>query len=146
MRYYLEADTIIMNARVFTMDDLQPRAEAIAIKDGNIVYVGSEEEAFSWKGENTQIVDVNGKTVLPGFIESHTHPVEYGLNLLKLDCRPNETPSIGAILKKVKEKEDRLPEGEWIRGWGGKDSRMKEQRNRKRWDLEKVAPNNPVML
>ncbi|RFA32325.1 hypothetical protein CAI16_18285 [Virgibacillus dokdonensis] len=146
MRYYLEADTIIMNARVFTMDDLQPRAEAIAIKDGNIAYVGSEEEAFSWKGENTQIVDVNGKTVLPGFIESHTHPVEYGLNLLKLDCRPNETPSIGAILKKVKEKADRLPEGEWIRGWGWDDSRMTEKRNPTRWDLDKVAPNHPVIL
>src|SRR5699024_10656592 len=87
-----------------------------------------------------------GKTMLPGFIESHIHPAEYGMNLLKLDCRPINTPSIEVILEKVLHEAEKTPEGEWIRGWGWDDSKLEDKRNPTRWDLDKVAPNHPVIL
>lgn len=142
----MKPDTILINGNIFTMNDGLPHAESVVIKDGHIVYVGDNSTALSWKENDTEIIDIEGKTVLPGFIESHAHPTDYGLNLLELDCRPSETPSIEDILKKVKETADRLPAEQWIRGWGWDDSRMIEKRYPTRWDLDKVAPNHPVIL
>lgn len=143
---HMEADTILINGNVHTMDPTNPIADSIVFKNGDIAYVGNESSALLWKGINTKIIDVREKTVLPGFIESHAHPVDYGLNLLQIDCRPSETPSIEDILEKVKQEAARLPEGEWIRGWGWDESRMIEKRNPTRWDLDKVAPKHPVIL
>lgn len=146
MSNYLEADKILINGNVITMNHAQPEADSVVIKDGNIKYAGNKKQALRWKGTKTDIIDVNGKTVLPGFIESHIHPTVYGLNLLDIDCRPEKTPTIEAILFKVKEKVNQLPSGTWIRGWGWDDSRIKEKRIPTRWDLDKVAPNHPVIL
>lgn len=100
MNTVVKPHTILINGNIFTMNDELPHAESVVIKDGHIVYVGDNSTALTWKDNNTEIIDIEGKTVLPGFIESHAHPIDYGLNLLELDCRPSETPSIEDILKK----------------------------------------------
>ncbi|EQB34654.1 MULTISPECIES: amidohydrolase [Virgibacillus] len=142
----MQADLIIINGNVITMDEKKPRAEAVAVKDGLITYVGKTKDALSWKSKETEIRDVSGKTVMPGFIESHMHPTHYGLNLLEIDCRPESAPTIHAILQKIKELAARIPKGEWIRGWGWDDSKLKEGRIPTRWELDQAAPNHPVVL
>lgn len=140
------ADKIFMDGHILTMNEEQPLAEAVVVKDGIIQYVGDSEQALKWQGNHTEIINLNGKTLMPGFIESHIHPIEYAINLLEIDCRASMTPSIDAILEKVKEKAEVLSENEWIRGWGWDDSKLLEKRKITRWDLDKVAPNHPVIL
>src|SRR5688572_21351048 len=67
------ADTIITNARVFTSDETNPHAEAVAVKDNRIVYVGSSEHVLSWEGIHTKVIDGNNRTLMAGFIDSHFH-------------------------------------------------------------------------
>ncbi|MEC5423283.1 amidohydrolase [Virgibacillus sp. C22-A2] len=146
MGNYKEADLILINANVITMDEALPKANSVVVKDGLIIFVGDKEDSLSWQGDNTEITDLNGKTVLPGFVESHIHPALYGLNLLEIDCRTPQVSSIEDILIKVQEQTGETQEGQWIRGWGWDDSKLQEKRNPTRWDLDKVAPNHPVIL
>lgn len=111
------------------MDDHALYADAVAVKDGFIVYVGDNKNALRWQDGTTEVIDLEGKTMLPGFIESHIHPTMYGINLLELDCRPASTPTIEGILEKVKSETESAPEGQWIRGWGWDDSKLKGKRN-----------------
>ena len=142
----LLADTIFTNGNVITMDEHMKRASAIVIQQDRIIYVGDKETALSFRGSKTEVIDLQQKTVLPGFIESHIHPVSYALNLLEVDCRPTNAPSIDRILELIKEAADKTPKGEWIRGFGWDDSRLKERLIPTRWDLDKVSPDHPVAL
>jgi predicted amidohydrolase YtcJ len=67
------ADLVVTHARILTMDEHAPRAEAIAVKDGEIAFVGSADAALAWTGPDTRVIDAKGCSVLPGFIESHVH-------------------------------------------------------------------------
>ena len=67
------ADLILKNANIITMDDNNPNAEAIAIADGKILFVGLNADTGAYQGENTQVIDIQGKTIIPGFIDSHAH-------------------------------------------------------------------------
>ncbi|RNF40353.1 amidohydrolase [Planococcus salinus] len=140
------ADLLLINGNIITMDEEKPRATSIAVKNDTIVFVGKTKDALELKGSSTEVIDLKGQTVMPGFIESHIHPTMYGLNLLQIDCRTENTPSIDEILKKVEEAAKDTPDSEWIKGWGWDDSKLAEKRNPTRWDLDKVAPNHPVVL
>ncbi|MCG7334997.1 amidohydrolase [Sporosarcina sp. ACRSM] len=140
------ADLILINGNVITMDVKLPRANSIVIKKGEIIHVGTNEEGLKFKGEHTEVMDLEGKTTLPGFIESHIHPTIYGVYLLELDCRSQSVSSIDEILELISDSTKKVPVGEWIRGWGWDDSKLKEKRYPTRWDLDKVAPNHPVVL
>ncbi|WP_368652432.1 amidohydrolase [Ornithinibacillus sp. 4-3] len=142
----MKADTIFVNGHIMTMDMDLLDASAVVVREGVIQYVGDTEPALNWKGKNTEVVDLEGKTLMPGFIESHVHPVDYAIKLLEIDCRATSAPSIEDVLKKIKEQTQSTPENEWIRGWGWDDSKLKEKRKITRWDLDKVSPNHPVIL
>jgi N-acyl-D-aspartate/D-glutamate deacylase len=77
------ADYVITNARIYTVSDKQPWAEALAAKDGKIVFVGSENGAKAYTGTETTLIDVEGRLVLPGFIKSHSHPIPGAVLLLR---------------------------------------------------------------
>ncbi len=137
---------IFLNGDVLTMNDEAPTAEAIVVKNGIITYVGEEREALLGKKDDAEIIDLEGRTLMPAFIESHIHPSIYGLTLLEIDCKPASAPSINDLLKKVKDKVSNTPKGQWIKGWGWDDSKLAERRNPTRWDLDQVAPDHPVVL
>ncbi|WP_408006875.1 amidohydrolase [Pseudalkalibacillus sp. A8] len=137
---------IFLNGDVLTMNDETPTADAVVVKNGIITYVGGEKEALSWREDNTEIIDLDGRTLMPSFIESHIHPSIYGLTLLEVDCKPTSTPSIDHLLDKVRGKVSNTPKGQWIKGWGWDDSKLVEKRNPTRWDLDQVAPDHPVVL
>ena len=115
------ADLIVHDARIHTVDAARPLARAMAIRDGRIVFVGSEREALSLRGAKTRLLDLDGKTVIPGMIDAHAHLLSLGQGLQTLDLRG--TSSYDAVIAKVLERRDATPAGRWIvgRGWDQND-------------------------
>ncbi len=140
------ADRILINGNVITMETEIPCATALAIKGDIIYFVGTDQDALELKGLNTEVVDLGGKTAIPGFIESHSHPYYYAKQLLGVKCDQEATNSIDNILANLAETVAHTPEGQWVIGWGWDDSKFIERRNLTRWDLDKAAPKHPVIL
>lgn len=139
-------DLIFLNGNVLTMNDDQPIASAVVVSKGEIVYVGDDAGARKFFNENVEIIDLQGKTLMPSFIESHTHPPSYGLNLLEVNCSGSVNTSVQDILKRIKEAAEETPPGQWIKGWGWDDSKLIEKRYPTLKELDEVAPNHPVFL
>lgn len=144
------ADMILSGGVIYTMDDASPTAEAVAVSDGKIIFVGTEAEVQKYKGEKTQVIDLKGETMTPGFIESHGHFMGLGYNELNLDLMG--TKSWDEIVEKVKQAVDKAQPGEWIVGrgwhqdkWDSKPEKMVKgfQTHEK---LSAISPNNPVYL
>lgn len=138
------ADSIVINGNIYTMNEKQFSAEKMAIKNGKII--GFDEDAEKMSNNYTKVVDVDGKVVFPGFIESHGHPLTFANNQLGLDLNADVTPSVEAILGAVREKAKVTPEGEWILGAGWDDKRMVDNRFPTIEELDAAAPNHPVFL
>lgn len=139
-------DLILTNGVVITMESDGKDAAAAAVEGGRIVFVGDNEEAGSLAGPETKIIDLKGRILLPGFIESHMHPFMLAHNLLGVDCGGENTKSLDRVLKALEEKVRVTPKGEWIKGFGWDDSKFEEKRNPGRQDLDKVSPDHPVVL
>lgn len=144
------ADLIFTNGIIYTVNEDQPKAEAVAVKDGMILAVGSTQEIKKHKNENTEIIDLEGGTMTPGFIESHAHLMGIGYNKLELDLM--YVKSYDELVEKVAEAVAKAKPGEWITGrgwhqdkWIEKPSKMVKgfQTNA---ELNAVSPNNPVYL
>lgn len=134
----------LVNGNIITLDPNKPKAEAVAIRDGKIIGVGTSEEMKSLLGNKVKIVNLKGKTVLPGFTDCHIHILGFGAMLNMLDLRGAK--SIKEIKEKVRKEAQRKSRGAWIVGHGWDDSILAEKRLPTRWDLDQVAPNNPVTL
>ncbi|MEO9964932.1 MAG: amidohydrolase [Reichenbachiella sp.] len=145
-----KADLVLFNGNIYTLNDTQPKAEALAVTDGKIVYVGNNVNANQWVADTTSIIDLEGKTLTPGLIEGHAHLMGIGENLLNLDLL--ETKSYEEIIEMVQAKVEEAEDGEWIlgRGW-----------HQDKWyvlpenmingfpahnKLSEISPNNPVVL
>lgn len=140
------ADMILTGGNIITVNKNDDVFRAVAVKDNKIIYVGSEEGAEEYKGETTKVIELNGRSVTPGFIDSHLHTAVMGANSLTIDCRPSAVSSIDDIKEAVYQKSKELPKGAWIRGWGYNDQYLKEGRHPDKWDLDEAAPDHPVML
>jgi predicted amidohydrolase YtcJ len=116
------------------------------VKGNRIIYVGSSAAALAYADEKSRLVDLNGRSLIPGFIDSHLHTAVLGANTLAIDCRSPKVSSIEDIKNLVKEVAKITPKGQWIRGWGYDHSKLKEKRHPNKWDLDQVAPNHPVIL
>ncbi len=140
-------DLVIKNGTIYTMDDANPTAEVVAIKDGKIVFSGAESEASKFEGE---ILDLEGKTMVPGLHEGHAHIMGVGYNLLNVDLM--ETKSYQEVIDMVKERAANTPEGEWIVGRGWHQDKWVDQPERMfknlptHHDLSDAVPNHPVYL
>ena len=137
------ADIVFKNGNVYTANDKAPRAEAIAVKADRIVFVGSNADAQKYVGQSTRVVDLKGNTVLPGFTDSHQHLSGVGLREMTLNLEG--TTSLEDFLAKVKARVDQTKPGDWVTGRGWIETHWKPPVFPTRWDLDKVAPNNPVI-
>jgi len=142
----LAADLVLMRGRVITVDAENRIAEAVAVKDGRILAVGSNEEIRRYIGEGTEILDLEGRAVLPGLIDSHLHLLSLGLTMFWINCSSPPMRSIGDIVEAVRHRAEELGPGEWIIGRGWDQSKLEERRFPNRWDLDEAAPENPVYL
>jgi predicted amidohydrolase YtcJ len=138
------ADLIFTNANVYTAHEKQPKAEAVAVKGDRIVFVGSSADAKKYQGANTRVVDLHGATVLPGLTDSHYHFIGVGQREMNLNLEG--ITNLEDFLAKVKARVDQAKPGEWVTGRGWIETFWKPPVFPTRWDLDKVAPNNPVLL
>ena len=138
------ADLVFKNGNIYTGNDARPKAEAVAIKGDRIVFVGSNREAQEYVGRNTRVVDLGGKTMLPGMTDAHHHLSGVGFREMTLNLEG--VTNLEDFLAKVKERVDHAQPGAWVTGRGWIETFWKPPVFPTRWDLDKVAPNNPVFL
>ena len=138
------ADLILKNGTVYTANDQSPTAQAVAVKGDRIVFVGSNAEAQKYAGKDTKVVDLQGKTVLPGFTDSHQHLSGVGFREMTLNLEGST--SLQDLLARLKTRVDQAKPGEWVTGRGWIETHWKPPVFPTRWDLDKVSPNNPVIL
>jgi len=144
------ADLVLRDASIATLDPLQPHAQALAVKDGKIAALGSDEAIAHYVGPHTKVLDLHGAFVTPGFIEGHGHLMDTGDSLMQLNV--GMAPNWDAIVAMVKAAVAKAKPGKWIVGQGWQQSK---------WDkvpqpnidglplpasLDAVSPNNPVLL
>ena len=135
-------DTIFINGNVYTVNEKQPRAEAIAVNRDRIIFVGSNEEAKKFRSK--KVVDLAGKTVVPGLTDSHCHIFGIGEREMRLNLEGTNT--LEDFLARVKERVAKAKPGEWITGRGWIETFWKPPHFPTRADLDKIAPNNPAFL
>jgi len=140
----MQADTVLINADVITMNKQIPQAQAVAIQSGRIVKVASNEKIKPLISSNTKVIDLNGKTVVPGFIDAHAHMMTLGQPFQWLELRG--ASSVEEIQRKLRARVTQTEKGKWIQGRGWDQELLREKRYPNRWDLDKVSPNNPVIL
>src|SRR3989440_11944441 len=138
------ADLVFINGNVYTVNDKQPHAEAIAVKGDRIVFVGSISEAKKFQGANTRVVDLHGATVFPGMTDAHYHFIGVGQREMNLNLEG--ITNLEDFLTKVKARVDQAKPGEWVTGRGWIETFWKPPVFPTRWDLDKISPNNPVIL
>lgn len=138
------ADIVFKNGAVYTVNERQPRAEAIAVKGNKIIFVGSNREAKAYEGKTTRVIDLQGKTVVPGLTDAHYHLAGVGAREMNLNLEG--TTSLEDFLAKVKARVDRAKPGEWVTGRGWIETFWKPPTFPSRRDLDKIAPENPVYL
>jgi len=138
------ADIVFKNGNVYTASDKAPHAEAIAVTADRIVFVGTNTAAQKYVGPQTRVVDLHGNTVLPGFADAHQHLSGVGQREMTLNLEG--TTSLEDFLAKVKTRVDQAKPGEWVTGRGWIETHWQPPVFPTRWDLDKVAPNNPVIL
>jgi predicted amidohydrolase YtcJ len=137
------ADLLILNAHVVTMNQEQPSAQAIAIQGDRIAWVGGNEEAKILFRGAAHTLDLHGATVLPGIIDAHTHLLELGQSLLKLNLK--DVPTEKEAIDRVRQKTASTPRDEWILGWGWDEGQWAAHYPANQ-GLSDVSPRNPVYL
>lgn len=138
------ADIVFRNGNVYTVNERQPRAQAVAVKGDRIIFVGSDDEARKYQGKGTRVVDLRGHTVVPGMTDAHYHLSGVGHREMTLNLEG--TTSLEDFLAKVKARVERAKPGEWITGRGWIETFWKPPVFPTRQDLDRIAPNNPVFL
>jgi predicted amidohydrolase YtcJ len=143
------ADLVLINGKIVTIDAKDSIAEAVANKFGRIVVVGSDSEVKPLIGDDTEVVDLCGRTVLPGLIDSHCHMLATGgmraMGVLDLSYESG-VRSIADIQERINRKAENTPPEEWIIGSLEDDSKLTEKRHPTRWELDEAARDNPVMI
>lgn len=137
-------DLVLINGNVVTMDRKLRHAQAVAVSGERILRVGNNSKVKPLIGSKTKILDLRGKTVIPGMIDAHIHFVDYGLSLGRIDLRGAK--SITEIQAKVASRAKETPAGRWILGRGWDQERLEEKRYPSRYDLDKASPDRPVLL
>src|SRR5580700_1409684 len=139
------ADLILINGRILTVDAKDSIAEAIAISAGKIVAVGSTGDVKKLAAKNAQVIDLHGRTATPGLIDSHCHFQEAAV-LYDVEVSDPSIKQIADVLKRVEEKVASLKPGQWVRGSGWDEGKFAELRYIYASDLDRVSPANPVWL
>lgn len=140
----VEADLILHNGKIVTVDQHFSIAQAVAIRGRKILRVGTDEEVLSAKGPYTQLLDLHGKMVMPGLMDSHTHP--NGASMYEFDHEVPVMESIADVLSYIKSRTEVVDEGEWIWVKQVFITRLREQRYPTRAELDRVAPKHPVVF
>lgn len=142
----MKADIILRNGEVITVDPTDQIHEAVAVKDNKILATGSNEEIDALADEKTKVIDLKGRSCLPGFIDAHLHLTIYGTNMLGVSCIAPHVHSLQDIFTDLKEKAAKTEKGEWVRAWGFNEHEIEERRFPTREELDSVSTDHPIVI
>ena len=138
------ADLIVQNARIYTVDDGRPMAEAMAIRSGRVVFAGSQRGANVYRAPQTQILDAAGATIIPGIADAHAHLISLGFTLSQVDLVG--TRSYDEVVARIAARAREVPAGTWILGHGWDQNDWPDTRLPTHDALSRAVPNHPVAL
>lgn len=141
------ADLVVRRANVFTSDTNQPHAQGFAVTNGRFVSVDSDEAIAAWVGSKTVVLELAGKTVVPGFIDAHLHPQPIypeDSRWASVDCRPDKVRTIDDLVAALRRKADQTRPGLWVSGTRYQETKLGRQPTR--WDLDRASTNHPVII
>ena len=137
---------ILFNGCFHTVDRSQPQASAVAIRDGRFLAVGDTDDVMRYRSEGSQVIDLNGRTVIPGLNDSHLHLIRGGLNY-NLELRWEGVPSLADALRMLKDQAARTPHPQWVRVVGGwSEFQFAERRMPTLDEINAAAPDTPVFI
>src|ERR671933_1245138 len=137
------ADCVLLG-RVYTLDPARPTAGGVAIREGRISYVGDAGEARRAAGSRAEVIDLGDRIALPGFVESHSHPILFGRYLEEVDCR--DCSSLEEIVEALRTRAKKTPPGQWVIGNGYDDTLLKELQHPTRRELDRASDEHPILL
>ena len=142
----MNADLVLINGRFATLDPAAPQATAVAITNGRFAAVGTEREVMGLRGASTKVIDLKGRRVVPGLIDSHMHVIRGGLNY-NMELRWDGVRSLAQALRMLKEQVARTPAPQWVRVVGGfTEHQFAEKRLPTLAELNAIAPDTPVFI
>src|SRR5207248_8054141 len=137
-----DVDLVLANGNIYTVHDKQPKAEAIAVKGNRIVFVGSNEDAKKFHA--AKVIDLRGRTLVPGLTDSHCHIFGIGEREMRLNLEGTDT--LEAFLTRIKERVAMTERGRWVVGRGWIETFWTPPRFPTHQDLDQISPDNPVYL
>ena len=138
------ADLVLVNGKIWTVDDKRPEVEAVAVLGNRIAAVGSTEEIRKWIGANTRVIDLQGKRVAPGFNDSHVHFLDGGMGLASVQLRYTRTPE--EFRDRIRDFAAKLPKGRWILNGNWDHENWTPPALPSRRLIDAVTPDNPVFI
>ncbi|MEN1967966.1 amidohydrolase [Lentibacillus sp. N15] len=142
----MEKQYLFIDGEIITVNDKDEIAEAVAVKGNKITAIGSTEEILDLKDKNTEVIDLKGKTLVPGFIDSHLHISMYGTNCVSISCKDKDILSIDDLLQKIKKRANQTPKGQWIRAWGYNENSIKDKRFPTKEELNAITTEHPIII
>jgi predicted amidohydrolase YtcJ len=139
------ADLILVHGKILTVDARDSIAQAVAVRQGKIVAVGSDQQILQLAGSNAKVIDLHGRTATPGLIDTHAHIADGGYNEL-YSVSLSDAATVGEVVNRVQAAAAKLKPGEWLTGSGWDEGKLAEHRYILASDLDKVSPHNPVWL
>jgi hypothetical protein len=138
------ADLILQNANIITVDDDRPNAEAVAVRGGRILAMGATADIATLAGTSTEVLDLVGRTVLPGFHDAHDHMAGFGLQLGMVDVSQPGRPDVNAIVAALAERAASEAPGTWVKAAGYDNNKLAAGRHPTRWDLDRASEDHLV--
>lgn len=142
----MKADLIFINGEVITVDDQNRIVDCVAIKANQIIATGSYNDIEHTITQDTKVFDLEGKSLLPGFIDAHAHFTIYGTNSLGVDCTSSGIQSIQDLLEAIQKKCMETPKGQWVRATGFNEHTIAEKRYPTREELDSISKDHPIIL
>ena len=140
------ADTILLSGRIATQDERRSMVSALAIRDGRVYATGDNATVMAYRGAATRVIELGGRTVIPGLIDSHAHPIRGGL-YYNLELRWDGVPSLADAMRMLREQAQRTPPNHWVRVVGGwSEFQFAEKRMPTLDELNAAAPETPVFV
>lgn len=142
----MEKQYLFINGEVITVNATNDITEAVAVKGNKIMAIGTTDEILALNDHNTEIIDLDGKTLMPGFIDAHLHVTTIGTNTLSVSCKADHIVSIEDLLEDLRKQKVNTPKGEWIRAWGFNEQAIAEKRYPTIDELDAISTEHPILV
>lgn len=137
---------LFINGEVITVNENDDIVEAVAVQGEKIVAAGSNEDILNLKTKSSKIIDLEGRTLMPGFIDPHLHITMYGTNSISISCKSKSIKSIDDLLKQLKDRAENIPNNNWVRAWGYNETLIADERFPTIEELDEISTEHPIMV